>query len=83
MIVNTRQTIACPEVDVGQGRQRNELCLLGSEQCYMISDPLACDDCFHLILAKTTAPSRDTTCASTNLQPSFAMRVHHTYLWIE
>ena len=64
MIVNTHQTIACLEVDVGQGRQRNELCLLVSEQCYMIRDPLACDDCFHLTLARTPAPSRDTTCAS-------------------
>ena len=82
--MSTHQTIAClEEVDVGQGRQHNELCLLGSKQCYMIRDPLACDDCFHLILAKTPAPSRDTTCASINLQPSFAMRVHHTYLWIE
>ena len=80
MIVNTHQTIACLEVDVGQGRQRNELCLLGSEQCYMIRDPLACDNCFHLILAKTPALSRDSTCASINLQTSFAMSVHHTYL---
>ena len=54
MIVNAHQTIECLEVDVGQGRQRNELCLLGSEQCYMIRDPLACDDCFHLILAKAS-----------------------------
>ena len=82
MIVNTDQFIACLEVDVGQGRQHNELCLLGSEQCYMIRDPLACDHCFHLILAKSPAPSRDTTCASINLQTSFAMSVHHTYLWI-
>ena len=73
MIVNTHQTIAWLEVDVGQGRQHNELCLLGSEQCYMTRDPLACDDCLHLILAKTPAPSRDTTCASINHQPSFAM----------
>ena len=50
---------------------------------YIVMDPLTCDACFHLILAKTSAPSRDTTCASVNPQPSFAMRVHHTYLWIE
>ena len=41
MIVNTHLTITRLEVDVGQGRQQNELCLLGSEQCYMIRDPLA------------------------------------------
>ncbi|KAI5007016.1 hypothetical protein ZWY2020_046964, partial [Hordeum vulgare] len=41
----------------------------------MIRDPLACDDCFHLILAKTPAPSRYTTCASINLQP--IQRHHH------
>ena len=64
MIVNTHQTITCLEVDVGQGRQHNELCFLGSEQCYMIRDPLACENCFHLISAKTSALSRDTTCAS-------------------
>ena len=50
---------------------------------YMVIDPLTCDACFHPISAKTSAPSRDTTCASKHPQPSFAMRVHHTYLWIE
>ena len=50
---------------------------------YIFMDPLTRDACFHLILAKTSAPSRDTTCASKHPKPSFAMRVHHTYLWIE
>ena len=65
MIVNTDYTITCLEVDVGQGRQHNELCLLGSEQCYMTRDPLACDACAHLISAKTSALSRDTVTSST------------------
>ena len=30
----------------------------------IVMDPLTCDACFHLILAKTSAPSRDTTRAS-------------------
>ena len=31
---------------------------------YIVMDPLTCDACFHLITAKNSAPSRDTTCAS-------------------
>ena len=31
---------------------------------YMVIDPLTCGACFHPISAKTSAPSRDTTCAS-------------------
>ena len=50
------------------------------DRSYIVKDPLTCDACFHLILAKTFAPSRDTTCASKH---PLTLRVHHTYLWIE
>ena len=37
---------------------------LFSNRSYIVMDPLTCDACFHLILAKTSAPSRDSACAS-------------------
>ena len=38
---------------------------------------------FPLLLANFFAPSRDTTFLPIIPKPSFAMRVHHIYLWIE
>ena len=39
------------------------VCLLPNRS-YTVIDPSTCVACFHLISAKTSAPSRDTTCAS-------------------
>ena len=55
-----------------------------SPRSYNVIDPSTCGACPPSLLAKNSAPSRDTTCASKNPQTQFlAMSVHHTYLWIE
>ena len=54
-----------------------------SHRSYIVIDPLTCGACHPSLLAKNSALSRDTTCASKTLKPNLALRVHHTYLWIE
>ena len=54
-----------------------------SHRSYIVIDPLTCGSCPPSLLAKNSAPSRDTTCASKTLKPKFFSSVHHTYLWIE
>ena len=53
-------------VDVGQGRQLNDLCLFIFTRSHIVIDPLTCGACPLSLLAKNSALSRDTTCASKN-----------------
>ena len=50
---------------------------------YIVIDPLTCGACPISLLAKNSALSRDTTCASKNPNQTLSSSVHHTYLWIE
>ena len=54
-----------------------------SHRSYIVIEPSTCDACPPSLLAKNSALSRDTTCASETLKPNLVLRVHHTYLWIE
>ena len=40
-----------------------------SHRSYIVIDPLTCGACSKSLLAKNSAPSRDTTCASKTLKP--------------
>ena len=54
-----------------------------SHRGHIVIDPLTCDACPLSLLAKNSALSRDTTCASKTLKPKSFSSVHHTYLGIE
>ena len=56
---------------------------LYSHRSNIVMDPLTCGVCTLSLLAKNSAPSRDTTCASKTLKPKSFSSVHHIYLWIE
>ena len=51
---------------------------------HIVIDPSTCDACPLSLLAKNSAVSKDTTCASKNpLTHILSSSVHHTYLGIE
>ena len=52
-------------VDIGQGRQHNDVYSY-SHRIYIVIDPSTCGAYPPSLLAKNSAPSRDTTCASKN-----------------
>ena len=55
-----------------------------SHRSYIVIDPSTCGACPPSLLAKNSALSRDTTCASKKpLNPNLVLRVHHTYLKIK
>ena len=54
-----------------------------SHRTYIVIDPSKCGACSISFLAKNSALSRDTTCASKTLKPKSFSSVHHTYLGIE
>ena len=54
-----------------------------SHRSYIVIDPSTCGACPLSLLAKNSALSRDTTCASKTLKPKSSSSVHHTYLGIE
>ena len=54
-----------------------------SHRNYIVIDPSTCGACSISLLAKNSALSRDTTCASKNPNQTLSLSVHHTYLWIE
>ena len=56
---------------------------LYSRRSHIVIDPLTCGAFPPSLLAKNSALSRDTTCASKTLNPNLILGVHHTYLWIE
>src|SRR5215216_3273853 len=50
-----------------------------SNRSYIVIDPSTCGACPPSLLAKNSALSRDTTCASEKpLNPNLILRVHHT-----
>ena len=57
---------------------------LYSHRSHIVIDPLTCDACHPSLLAKNSALSRDTTCASKNPKTQIlSSKVHHTYQRIE
>ena len=56
---------------------------LYSHRIQIVMDPLTCGACPLSFLAKNSALSRDTTCASKNLKRKSFSSVHHTYLGIK
>ena len=53
-------------VEVGQGRQRNELCCVYLHRSYVVMDPPTCGVCLGSFASQKFVLSRDTTCASEN-----------------
>ena len=53
-------------VDVGQGDNVMIYVRSYSHRSHIVIDPLTCGACPPSLLAKNSAPSRDTTCASKN-----------------
>ena len=66
-------------------RQYNGLCFLTSQLKYIVIDlPNMLSLPFPLMIAKNSLHQVEILLVLPNiLKPSFAMRVHHTYLWIE
>ena len=66
VIVSPIKILYAKIVDVGQGRQRTDLCLFIFAYKYIFINPLTCGACSISLLAKNSTLSRYTTCASKN-----------------